>query len=326
MKHMAIIMCLFYGPAHAGVKDVVEQDIIPGFAAFAHSTSEFADVANATCDRAALATAYPAVMTAWMQVQHWHIGPSQDLYHEVAFWPDSRGFIPSTLSSLIADKDPVIEDTTSFAEVSIAGRGLFALEMLIFDERFLTDQVTSYECQLVQAIATDLSNTAETLRTGWAEYSTILLTARATDNPEFRSIKEAESALYTQILTSLEFTADQRIDRPLGTLEHPRPTRAEAWRSSMSLSNIQTATQAAVSSAKRLYDGATPELDAAIQTFQDASDRTNDPIFAEIDTDLSAWLRLQILGERVSNIHTMIEQELGAAMGLSAGFNAGDGD
>lgn len=326
MKHVAIILSLFCGPAHAGVKDVVEHDIIPGFAAFAQSTAEFADVANATCDRAALATAYPAVMTAWMRVQHWHIGPSQDLYHEVAFWPDSRGFIPSTLSKLIADKDPVIEDTADFAEVSIAGRGLFALEMLIFDDRFLTDQATSYECQLIQAIATDLSNTAETLRTGWAEYSTILLTAGATNNPEFRSIQEAESALYTQILTSLEFTADQRIGRPLGTLERPRPTRAEAWRSSMSLPNIQTATQSAVSSARHLYDGATPELDAAVQTFQNASDRINDPIFAEIDTDLSAWLRLQILGERVSNIHTMIEQEIGAAMGLSAGFNAGDGD
>ena len=74
MKHVAIILCLFYGPAHAGVKDVVEHDIIPGFAAFAQSTAEFADVANATCDRVALATAYPAVMTAWIQVQHWHIG------------------------------------------------------------------------------------------------------------------------------------------------------------------------------------------------------------------------------------------------------------
>ena len=121
MKHVAIILSLFCGPAHAGVKDVVEQDIIPGFAAFAQSTAEFADVANNTCDRAALATAYPAVITAWMQVQHWHIGPSQDSYHEVAFWPDGRGFIPSTLSKLIAEKDPVIEDTTDFAEVSIAG-------------------------------------------------------------------------------------------------------------------------------------------------------------------------------------------------------------
>ena len=51
----------------------------------------------------------------------------------IAFWPDTKGSTPRTLAAMIAGEDPVVDDPAAFAGVSVAARGLFALDWLLFD-------------------------------------------------------------------------------------------------------------------------------------------------------------------------------------------------
>lgn len=326
IKHTAILILCCTSIAKADVQDVVEQDILVHFSAFAEQAAAFSDMSAMNCTAYTLRPAFGDLMQSWMQVQHWRIGPSQHLVHEIAFWPDPRGFVPSTLSSLITEQDQAAFDPAAFAEVSIAGRGLFALELMLFDPDFSNYGLGDYECQLVRAIASDLAANAVALSAGWSDYAETLLTAGDGENQVFQTKTEAEAAIFTQVLSGLEFTVDQRIARPLGTIDRPRPTRAEAWRSENSLPNIITSTQAMITSARFLYGQTTPTLDAAEASFLNATSAVELANLGEIETDSIAWFKLSVLQERVNNVATAIQNDIGTAMNLSAGFNAGDGD
>ncbi len=52
----------------------------------------------------------------------------------------------------------------------------------------------------------------------------------------------------------------------------------------------------------------------------------DDPTFQTIAADPSAWLEADILRQRITALRLAIEAELTALSGISAGFNAADGD
>lgn len=68
-----------------------------------------------------------------MGVSHLRFGPLEEgeTGFAIAFWPDARNTTPRTLAALQAKQDPVVDDPAAFAHVSIAGRGLFALDALL---------------------------------------------------------------------------------------------------------------------------------------------------------------------------------------------------
>ena len=93
-----------------------------------------------------------------MPISDLRIGPSETGALSVGFWPDPRGFTQRALSGLIADKDPIAQDPDAYADVSIAARGLFALDMLLYDPAFSDYTTQSYTCALVTTIAVDLAS------------------------------------------------------------------------------------------------------------------------------------------------------------------------
>jgi predicted lipoprotein len=70
---------------------------------------------------------------------------------------------------------------------------------------------------------------------------------------------------------------------------------------------------------------ALPQSDAALAQVDRAAAAIADPAFQDI-TDPTAWLRLDILRERIAALRRVIETEVEALAGLSPGFNATDGD
>ena len=78
----------------------------------------------------------------------------------ISVWPDKKGMVPRALSGLIKAEDPVVNDGAEFAKVSIAARGLFALERLFYDDALSGYGPGDYDCKLVQAITGDLSRMA----------------------------------------------------------------------------------------------------------------------------------------------------------------------
>lgn len=312
--------------ARADVAAALDSHILPGFARFASNAETLATVAAADCRPAAMAPAYQATFDAWMAVGDLRLGPSETGALSVAFWPDPRGATPKSLASLIAAEDPAGRDPAAYAEVSIAARGLFALDMLLFDPDFAGYAPGSYSCALAATIAADLAAQARALSDGWSgPFAATLRSAGAEGNATFLSGDEAQRALYTQILTSLAFTADKRLGLPLGTFDAPRPARAEARRSARPLPNVLQAAAAAHALATALAGAPLPTADAALAKLRDTAARIPDPALQDI-TDPQARLRVELLQQTVRDLAAAIETDVGSKLGIAPGFNAQDGD
>ncbi len=311
--------------AHADVAEAVAAHILPGFAGFARAASTLDEAAQADCRPANVRPAFEAAFDAWMTVADLRVGPSETGALSVAFWPDERAATPRALARLIEAGDPVGRDPSAYAEVSIAARGVFALETLIHDPAFASYGPQDYTCALVQTVAADLHRQAVSLDQGWRDFAPILTSAGAEGNATYLTPDEAVRALYTQLLARLELTAEMRLGRPMGTFERPRPKQAEAWRSGRSLHNVLLSVGAAQALAQALADGDLPLTDRAADRVRQAASAIADPAFQDVE-DPQARLRVEVLQQAVRAMRSAIEVEIGDALGIAAGFNAQDGD
>ncbi|MGR3564136.1 MAG: imelysin family protein [Heliomarina sp.] len=328
MKHLFLALCAAFAPlpALADTASALDDLILPGFDKFESATAKLSAASQESCLPADVDAPYQAAFDAWMQVADLHMGPSETRALSIAFWPDARGFTPKSLSAMIADKDPVISDPEAFMDVSIAARGLYALDMLLNDPRFSDYAQEDYTCGLVRAIAFDLHQQAAVLQSEWREsFAKTLTRAGGSGNATYLSADEATRALYTQIVSGLEFTADTRLGSPLGTFERPRPKRAEAWRSGRSLRNSLLAVQAAYELAQVLANQPLPETSLAMDKVHEAASHIQDPSFQDI-SDLQARLRVEVLQQAVRDVKEAIETEVGKPLGIAPGFNSQDGD
>lgn len=327
MRILSLLLSLsLAAPALADVETALDTQILPGFAAFAQRSAELAETAAADCRPAAVEPDYHAAFDAWLAVSDLRIGPSETGALSLSFWPDSRGSTQRTLARLIAEEDPIARDSESYAQVSIAARGFFALDMVMFDPEFADYEMPGFTCELVKAIAADISRQASDLNAAWSgEFATSLRTPGAEGNTTYLTKDEPLRALYTQILTSLEFTADTRLGQPMGTFERPRPARAEARRSGRPLRNALQASEAAYALATALADHDLPETDAAIEHVRLMATHIPNPDFQDI-ADPQARLRVEVLQQAVRRLHGAIETEIGLALGIAPGFNSHDGD
>lgn len=321
-----VLSACLASPTFSDVDTALNDHILPGYTGFADATKALAQAASEECRAQTLHPAFQSAFDAWMPVADLRFGPSETAALSIAFWPDARGFTPRTLGRLIAAKDPVAGDVERYAEVSIAARGLFALEMLLFDPDLSGYARGSYTCQLVVTLAADLQGQADALTAAWeTAYADRLRTAGETGNATYLTKQEAVRAIYTQILSSLAFTADQRLGRPMGTFDRPRPARAEARRSRRSLRNAVLAAEAARDLAAALADWDLPETDAALGRVQKAAARIMDPAFQDV-TEPQARLRVEVLQQAVHALSGAIRTEIGARLGIAPGFNSQDGD
>ncbi len=309
--------------AFAGTEEVLNDHILPGYAAFAEATSALDESARGDCSAEALRPAYNAAFDVWMGVSHLHLGPAEDQGRSltIAFWPDPKGLTPRKLKELIAAQDPAMIDPDRFASQSIAVRGLFALERLSFDPELADGD---YACALRRAVAHDLARIAAAIRDEWqGGASEVLLNPEAGDGP-YLDDKEVTQALFTQLITGLEYDADQRIGRPLGTFDRPRPERAEARLSARSLRNVELSLLALRDLAIALSPDS-PKTLAAFDRAINTAQALDDPDFAGV-SEPGSRLKVEILGQQIKAIKDIAMVEMGSALGVGVGFNAGDGD
>lgn len=324
---MAIACALLAAPVQASVETALTDHVMPGFDRFAAEAKALDTAARADCTADALRPAYHDVFDAWMGVSHLSLGPLERDGRQLAitFWPDSRGMVPRTLAGLIAEADPVVRDVDAFAEVSVAARGLFALERLLFDPVLSGYAPASYRCALAQAITADLARMATAIEAEWDGFAGLMRSPGAANNTRFLTDREPALALYTALDAGLEFTIAQRLGRPLGTFDRPRPTRAEAHRSDRSLRNVVLSVEALRELARALADGPIPQVEQAAFRALAAAEQVAPPDFAGV-TDPASRLKVEILQQRVALMRQAVAVELGQALGLFAGFNSLDGD
>jgi len=156
-------------PVQDALTRAVDLHATPAVARFDQAATALSDVAAADCTPEAVKPAYHSAFDAWMGLQHLHMGPleTNGRILTIAFWPDKKGLIPRALADMIAAKDPVVQDPQAFSQVSIAARGFFALEYMLYDDAFADYAAGSYSCALVQAITHDLGRMAQVIDTEW---------------------------------------------------------------------------------------------------------------------------------------------------------------
>lgn len=324
MRRAALILIAlsFAVPCRADVPEVVDGLAIPGYASFTAATAALSAAADADCTPAALRAPYMTAFDAWMGVSHLRLGPVEDDGRAlaIAFWPDPKGAGQRAVASLVAADGPRLDDPEVFAEASVAGRGLFALERLLYGE---VDGPRV--CEATRAVARDLARMAAETEAGWTGgFAEALETAGNAGNTAFLSPVEARQALFTQLIAGLEFTADDRLGRPLGTFDRPRPERAEARASGRSVRNVRLSLASLERLAVALVP-ASPQTQAAFARAGKLADGLDDGALAGVE-DPQLWLKVQILQQAVDAAKDAAVAEIGPALRVGVGFNAGDGD
>jgi len=326
--YLAATLCFAAAPAFAGIDKVIEAHVLPGTEAFAEATTALASAATDDCTAQNLRDPYHTAFDSWLGISHLRLGPIEEEGRGLAisFWPDTRGLVGRTVAGLVADEDPVVESPEAFAEVSIAGRGLLALERLLFEDDLAGYPADSYACAFAQAIAGDLARMAGEIDREWHDsFAATLRSAGDGDNNFFLSEREAAQALYTALATGLGFVADQRSGRPMGTFEAPKPLVAEARRSGRSLRNVVMSLEALRELAQTLADHPIPETEAAFAAALERAEQLDDPVFAGVASP-SGRLRVEALQTLVSEIGSAVAKEIAPELGVSVGFNSADGD
>ncbi|MGQ0566433.1 MAG: imelysin family protein [Gemmobacter sp.] len=321
MRSLALILWLVASPAPADVAEVVTGHIRPGYDRFAQATADLAGLD--TCDAAALRPGFQAAFDAWMGVQHLRLGPVErdGRALAIAFWPDPKALGAKAQRGLMTG-DPAALAPDRFAEQSVAARGLTGLERLLFP----ADAPPADPCPLIRATTRDLARMARDVAQEWAGYGDLLITAGRPGNTVYLSETEARQALFTQLATGLAFVADQRLGRPLGSFDKPRPERAEARAAGRSLRNVALALVAMRDMAAWL-DADSPRtlaaFDRAIALAAALED--TDPALQGV-ADPQRRLRVEVLQQAVRAVRDAAIAEMAPALGVDLGFNAQDGD
>lgn len=308
----------------------VASHVLPRVGDFQIAAAALNAAARQDCDPASdeLVQAYHAAFDAWTRMSHLRFGPTEvnDRAFAIAFWPDGRGKTPKALATLLTENDPAIENPETFANTTIAARGLYALEFLLFDDTVKNTGEDISSCRLIRAIALDTSRNADGIAGDWQDYAKRL--TAPTEGGTYRSDAEATQELYKTLSTGLQFTSDTRLGRPLGTFDRPRPTRAELRRSGRSLRQVSLSLEGTEELALILAMDA-PAVQAHLRSLYEASygliEALDDPVFQGVD-DVQGRLRVEILQMSVDAIREVVTLELGPALGVAAGFNALDGD
>ncbi|MDB5657959.1 MAG: signal peptidase [Cypionkella sp.] len=309
-------------PALADFEDTVKLHILPGYAAFAETTQALSDSAVKSCDAESLKPAFNAAYDAWLGVQHLHFGPAEadGLSVAIAFWPDPKGSGAKSQRALLLG-DAAALTPENFPDQSVAARGLTGLERLLYP----ATPLPADPCALIRATTLDLARMAKLINDNWVNsYANTVLTAGDVGNTTYQLRPEVRQALFTQIVTALEFDKDQRLVRPLGSFDKPRPERAEAIASGRSLRNVLLSLQAL----RAMVVTLTPDAPLTLAGFDRAIKQAtalNDPVFAGVATP-QGRLKVEILQQTISALRDTAMGELGPELDVRVGFNAADGD
>lgn len=311
-------------PVRADLPEAVQDVILPAYDRLKASTETLTQTAQADCAPQALRQAYQAVWDDWARVDFLRLGPVETDGRALAisFWPDPKASGRRAQQALIASDSPAIDDADAFAHLSVALRGLTGLERLIYPSDVTGDD--DVLCRLRRATAADLARNAGAIRDDWDGFAALLLNPGVDGNVSFLTEAEAQQALFTQIVTGLEYTADTRLGRPMGSLDKPRPERAETLASGRSLRNVVESLRGMRDLTLALHPDS-PRSRAAFDRALALASDLDDPVFAGA-SDPQKRLHIEVLQQAVKTTREAVEAEIGGALGLTVGFNAKDGD
>jgi hypothetical protein len=236
----------------AMLQSLSQHVIVPTYADFAIRADTLAARAEALRDRpssetlADAAEAWLAASTTWKETEAFELGPvrAERINTRINFWPTR----PETIERALSSDDPLNAET--IGQISVAARGLPALEYVLFDttgqgagnaELLGDSQRATRQRAFAAAVARDVADNAQALLAAWQPDGEDFAATwgqggeDAMDGPQ-----EAISMLTNRIVFLLEGVRHDKLGAPLGMESGgtPEPRAAEAWRSGSSLAQI----------------------------------------------------------------------------------------
>ncbi|MEP7241120.1 MAG: imelysin family protein [Devosia sp.] len=337
-------------PSETIIRSAIDNAIRPGFAAFAVTTAKLRSDVAALCatpsaDTLEAARAQFAVtVLAFARVEFIRLGPlgESGRLERLLFWPDPRGFVLKQVQAALAAKDATATDPATLKGKSVALQGFGALEFLLFGSgaESLATAGDPYRCAYASAIAGLDDSIAAEISREWNEEGPDSAVGHMLDPQpdadDYRTPTEVLEKLAGVLIDGTETIRDQRLTPVIGTADGIiKPKSALFWRSGLAVPLIA----ADFAGLREFFVGARfPEALNAGQhgwvssgtlfefdnAARDAATVT-DPIALAV-TDERQLRALKALSIVTGSLDTLIGDNLAAALGLSSGFSALDGD
>lgn len=342
-----IVLAGLSAPAAAGNGSarVASEFAVPTVEAFAQASERMsADIAAlcATPGEPALKTARDAFASAvadWGRTSVLRFGPlaSDSRFERLFFWPDPRGIALKQVQGLLVSKDPQ-SIAAGVADKSAALQGFPALEFALFgsgSEGLAGGD--AFRCDYAHAVGRNIASLAAAIRDGWRPDASFAksFAAPAPDSEPYRSEAEVHGEIIKALSTGLQFVRAAELLPPLGEeAVKANGRRAPFWRSDLTVAFIVAQADgvrdllAAAGYEQNLpeesrYVAASIrfEIDSAIVALGKLQSPAEQAFAAEPDRGRFAFAELAM-----HHANELVTRDLAAALGLTMGFNALDGD
>lgn len=336
-------------PFHDMIRGAIDDFARPKFAAFAATTSKLhADVAAlcATPSSAALERAQQSFRDAvvvFSTIEFVRMGPLNvdERVERLLFWPDSRGIALKQVQTAIGNKDLTAAAPETLQKKSVAMQGLGAVEFVLFGTGSddLSSVAGAYRCSYGSAATSLIDGIAQAMSAEWANPPPGGAVAAMLDpeptSPDFRTELEVANKLAAVLTLGTDTVRDQRISPILSlTTGTPKPRLALFWRSGMTARAIEANfvglrdffraakfEQALVGKSQWIAESVEFEFKGALA----AAAEVTGPIDKAV-ADPEGMLGLKQMYVSTGSLDTLLGDNIGAALGLSTGFSALDGD
>lgn len=352
---LAVLALICALPAHAQQaqvaadigRRVAELYAAPALSAFSGATRRLDEAMRTLCDAPAppaleeARAAFAGSVRAWGPVSILRFGPlvEENRFEHIFFWPDVRGVTLRQVQGVLGKKDESAAMPEGLAEKSVALQGLPAMEFVLFGSgaESLAEGDGAFRCRYGAAIAANLAERAAAVERAWRPGAPFhaALTRPAADNALYRTPGEVAGEVVKALSTALQFVRDTELLPALGdSAQEAQGRRAPLWRSNLTfaLAGAQVEGVAgllraadfagSLDAARRpLVDSVLFDLDHASQALRAVEAPAEAAFAKEGERARIAYAAVALDGARHS-----IGEQLSAAIGLTMGFNALDGD
>lgn len=324
---------------------IVNQHIVPGYQQLSHSAQQLQQQVDLFCrskneeQLKKSRQAFIETLNKWQAIQHVQFGPIETLMRNFSmqFWPDKKNLTGKQLGALLKAADPQSLSAEKMRAASIAVKGLPAMERLLFGKQALDAyKQNPFRCQLTQAVANNISTMATETHQEWLKYQQEF--TQLDGDGYYETTIEATTDLLKAFVEPVEVIRDLKVRRPIGkSFEKAKPRRAESWRSSSSIENIQTN----IASLHSFYTLGDEQSLAALLINRnqlvladqiEAKFNTISALLSQLPATMAEALanetdyqRLQTLDKELTQLHKMLGKAM-HALNIQLGFNSRDGD
>lgn len=325
----------------------VDGYIRPAYADFHAKASALANETAKLCSAPsdaefkAMSARFSDTIESWNKVSIVTEGPvmQENRFERVLYYPDRKSIGLKQVQALIATPDEAVTDPKALKERSVGIQGLGAFDYVFFGSypEGIMAEKSSFRCRYGLAIARNVEGIAAELQAAWDDPKGVAKDWKnpSKDNAVYRTGEEAMQALIGIHVHGIEMVRDKRI-RPFydGSNQKTTPNAAIFRRSG---NTIRTIT-ANVEGLEKLWQAADPDIflpeDQKARAGNVAFDYTAaaqaiaklPPPNAENLADKKYLAKLAFIDSTLKDATTRINNDVGAAVGLEAGFSFADGD